>query len=118
MAPKLTHQLAQRVVVGPESTKAGDKVRIMQANRQEWPYWWSFPPRNARRVNVSATLDASTLVAGTQAEILAYPVPSGFTFVWTHLVQAFQGQSFGLGDITWTIDRNTPIGTPITQSSF
>jgi hypothetical protein len=107
-----------RILTGPSALKVADQLRKHQSNQELWPYEWLFPPKYARRVRAPGTLDVATMVAGTQAVIVGYTVPTGFSFVHTHILRSIgnaTGFIEGSGNALWSLDVNIPLGVPSVQ---
>lgn len=109
---------AARMMSGVESIKAAEKLRKLEDHRALWPYDWIFPPPEAQRVHQEAAVPVSTLVAGTQAQILQYQVQGNYRFMLSGLVQLYIGQSAftpGDGNVVWALDVNIPVGVTSPQ---
>lgn len=108
--------ISPRVVTGPEAVKAAAAIAAVEDRRDQWPYPWSFPPPNAKRVfRVGSLLAPAAPVfpaLTVTTEVLAYQVPQGYRFWLCSIVQVYIGAGFvaGSGDILWTLDKNRPIG--------
>ena len=87
----------------------------LRNRRDRHPYPWIFPPKESRLIRASATIPAPA--PGVQTLVLAGQVPSGYWFVWSHILQVYTGAGFvpGSGSITWSVDINVPIGTATPQ---
>jgi hypothetical protein len=107
-----------RILSGASAVKAADQLRRHQTNQELWPYEWLFPPKYARRVRQNGTLTVASMTPGTQAVICAYTVPTGFSFVHTHILRALcdaTGFIEASGDAVWVLDVNKPIGITAIQ---
>jgi hypothetical protein len=104
-----------RMVTGPIAAKMAKALERLQKRRDEWPYWWSFPAPDSKRVHQVGVLASPN--PATLTQILAYTVPSGFQFALRRITQLYLGASFtpGGGDIVWNLDVNTPVGIPAAQ---
>jgi len=105
----------QRIAAGPDMMAAAEAIRRAQKARDMWPYPHVYPPMNSQRRDPNGYIAAPAVAA--QAVVLAFSVPSGFFFFMNQLGLFYQGQSFGFGDFTFTVDKNTPLGAPSYQSS-
>ena len=105
------------ILTGAAAVKAARNIASLQDNREMWPYPWVYPPPDAEDVFVEQSIPAPAF--GVETQILQYKVPSSYLFMFTHIVQVYTGTAFvpGSGDILWTLDLNTPIGTPPVQAS-
>ena len=102
--------MGPRIVTGPEAVKAVASIAATQDRRDQWPYPWSFPPPNAKRVfRGNSVLSPNP---ATETEVLLYRVPQGFRFWLTAILQVYVGAGWvsGSGDIFWTLDKNQPVG--------
>lgn len=102
-------------VNGPDAVKAATKLRGANDRKDQWPYWWTYPPPNAKDVMPSGSIPAPQV--GQQAQILQYTVPQGMRFVLAGIIQQFYGNGLveGSGAAIWTLDRDTPTGNNIVQ---
>src|ERR1035437_4756709 len=111
-------RIGPRIVTGPEAVKAAAAIAATHDRRDQWPYPWSFPPPNARRVfRVGSVLAPAP---ATETEVLVYRVPQGYQFWLVSIVQVYLGAGFiaGAGDILWTLDRNRPVGVATLQGEI
>jgi hypothetical protein len=105
---------------GPQLIQAGEAIRRQQEGRDLWPYPWVMPPVDAEERQPMGAI-ASPAV-GAQAQILQFSVPSGYRFwLGAVLIGAFGNNQVPIGipgqDFVLTIDKNTPLGAPVIQSS-
>jgi hypothetical protein len=106
-----------RIVSGASAVIAAESVRIERAKRDDWPFTWVYPPPNSDRVTAIGNALAPLAGAGNQISVLSYTVPSGYQFCLAAVVLAYNLGGWSLGDMNWTIDKNTPLGIPALQSS-
>jgi hypothetical protein len=111
-------RLGPRIVTGPEAVKAAAAMAATQDRRDQWPYPWSFPAPNAKRVFRVGSLLAPA--PATETEVLLYRVPQGYRFWLDEIVQVYLGAGFipGTGDILWTLDKNRPVGVATLQGEI
>jgi hypothetical protein len=105
--PKINPQFS-----GVQEIESADKRRERVGNRSEWPYNHLFPPPNADPVNeITRAAALPTVPAiGSTVVALAYRVPSGSRFIMTGIIQNAFGGLVMPGDLTWTVDKNAPVG--------
>jgi hypothetical protein len=106
-----------RILSGPETVIAADKLRLLETNKALWPYDWVFPSKNAIRVTGSDS-GIKAIVAppnGVATTVVQYTVPTGFRFIMTGILRWFQGTGFvmGSGNALWSMDIN--LGSYIAQ---
>jgi len=112
--------MAARVMLNPQFSgvdlvKSADKERQDREKRSEWPYLHLFPPPNSIPVNQITQTPVGVPAIGLTAVALAYRVPSGYQFIMTGIVQNIYGSAVNPGDVTWTVDRNKPVGIADSQ---
>ena len=107
--------MSPRIVTGPEAVKAAASIAAVQDRRNQWPYPWSFPPPDAKRVFAVGSIDSPAVA--TLSQVLLYRVPQGFRFWLCSILQVYAGAGWvaGSGDILWTLDKNRPVGVPTIQ---
>jgi hypothetical protein len=118
-----------RLVSGTEAVRAAEALRKEQAKRDQWPFEWVYPPPDADPVTTPTNLttnadgDSNGIILApapgiaNQVVVCNYHVPSGYNFLLTHLVLAYNGGNFTAGDMNWTVDKNSPLGTSPFQAS-
>jgi hypothetical protein len=101
-----------RYAGGPESTKAADKLRQIQARRDQWPFPWSYAPPESERRNPNGFI-VMPAQGVTPVLVFQYKVPSGLQFELTEVM--FCSVTTGMvaiqnpGDVLYTISRNVPL---------
>lgn len=106
-----------RLVSGVSQIRAAEALRQEVEKRNDWPFDWVYPPPNSDRVTAIGNALSPLAGVGNQMSVLSYTVPSGFQFCLAAVVLAYQGGAYSLGDMNWTIDKNTPLDVPALQSS-
>ena len=109
-----------RIASGPESAIAAEKLRQVEARRDNWPFPWVYPPPHSKRRNPMGSI-VTPAVAAT-ATILQFTVPQGYQFELTGLICCVVTTGMlpigNPGDFTFTVDRNLPTsGTTPLQGS-
>lgn len=109
--------IAIPAVSGPDSTKATNKIRLLQDSKAQWPYPWLFPPPNAKNRLPFGSVAAPA--GATPIEIMEFTVPTGMRFYLVGIIQQFVGAGFiqASGNALWTLDKDTPIGSGNLQGS-
>lgn len=101
-----------RIAGGPQSTKAADKLRQLQVQRDQWPFDWVYPPPVSERRNPGGFIVVPAIGA-TPVLVFQYKVPSGLQFelqaVMFCAVTTGMVQIANPGDLLYTISRNTPV---------
>lgn len=101
----------QRYASGPESVKAADSLRQIQAQRDQWPYPHIFPPPMSERRNPQGYI-VMPAVSATPVLVFQFKVPTGFQFdleqVMCCAVTTGMVPIGNPGDVLYTINRNTP----------
>jgi hypothetical protein len=108
-----------RLLTPPESTIALSAYEREQSQRGEWPYRWVYPPPNSTRRMPQGSVAIPAV--GSTSVILAFQVQTNFDFIWTEVLIPPPAGGFvpGSGDLTWTLDVDTPVATPpLTASPF
>jgi len=92
---------------------------LQKRERRLVDYWWEYPPPGSKNVMEIGSVDAHSLIEGTQGLILSYKVPQGFIFVLRDVVfEAVINPNAvplvpplsGSGVFTGVLDVNNPIG--------
>jgi hypothetical protein len=112
MTPTMrTDRRGGRVLSGPESIRAAFDVAAEEASRNAWPYYWKYPPPAAIRRMPQASIVMPAVA--TQTVILAFTIPTGFTFVWSEVLLTAQAPAYvpGSGDLAWVLDLDKPLTT-------
>src|ERR1700690_4008147 len=95
---------APNPILGPSFTSKAREVELQRAAKSKWPYAWSFPPENAIPVEVGmgptvpgvTTAGIALPAIGSQALVMQYQVPNGFSF-WLRAVIANARAAGALG---------------------
>lgn len=95
-------------------TFEAERLRILRARRDSFPYRDIFPPEGDTTINQQRTVAAPAL--GATAVVLAYRVPSGRRLILQGILQVYTGGAFAPGDALWTVDVDTPVGVPNVQA--
>lgn len=101
-------------LIGPDSTRAADKIRRLVDSKAQWPYQWIYPPPNAKNRMPYGSVAAPA--GATPTQVMAFTVPTGMRFYLTGIIRQFEGSGFvlGSGNALWTLAINTPVGsTPL-----
>jgi len=93
-------------------------VERARDRKREWPYRWSFPAPAAIRFTAQSSIAVPTVAAG-ETQALLYTVEQGYrlaleSVIVEYLANGRRGNA-NPGDFTWTVDLNTPEGTPSFQ---
>jgi hypothetical protein len=110
-------EYSQRILSGPEAVMSADILQREEESRQLWPFPWVYPPKNAKRRTPTGSVAVPAI--GSAAQILAFTVPTNFSFVWRAvIITSGPGFSPVPGDITYTLDVDTPVtgSAPLTSS--
>jgi hypothetical protein len=107
-----------RLVSGPSAIRAAEALRVEVEKRNDWPFDWVYPPPNSDRVTAIGNALSPLAGVGNQISVVSYTVPSGYQMCLAAVVLAYTGGAFGLADMNWTVDKNTPLGIPALQSSI
>ena len=107
----------QRIANGPDLMVAAEAIRRVQRARDLWPFPHVYPPLNSERRDPTGYCVAPDVGVANQAVILSFAVPSGNYFFMDQLGLFYQGETFGFGSFTFTVDKNTPLAAPVFQSS-
>lgn len=108
-------------LTGADQALSAEQLRAREEKRSNWPYEHIFPPPSSDTVNqISSGVLAVVPPIGSTVVTLAYRVPSGSRFFLMGIIQNVYGASGGPlamspGDITWTVDKNRPVGIGDTQ---
>ena len=110
-----------RYATGPESAKAADALRRMQARRDSWPYPHVYPPPDSERRNPTGYIVMPVQAPTTPVLVFQYKVPSGFQFDLQAVMFCYVGTNFvpqgGPGDVLYTVNKNTPATGTAPQGS-
>jgi hypothetical protein len=108
--------LVRKVVSGVDAIKAAAK--LLQRNRDLWPYTWVFPPPDSKRVHQEGTLNVNGQAAATAIQVLAYRVQNNYQFMLNGVVLLYIGNGVftpGDGNIVFGLDVNVPVGVTSLQ---
>ncbi len=105
---------SMRTLSPPAGTKAAFDYS-KQTHPEDSIPWWLAPGDRARRVHEVGAIVAPDPASG-EVLIVAYKVPSGLQFAWTHLiVDCTAVWSQGNGDALFTIDIDNPPALDVPQ---
>lgn len=106
------------VVTGPDQM-AEATADLMD---ESWvPFPWDLPPKNSHHVYRAGIPPLSSIVMpafATPTVVCQYQVPDGYQFVLRARMNATNAVfAEGSGDLIWTTDVNTPLGTTAPQGN-
>jgi hypothetical protein len=102
--------LGPRILSGPDTVKAAQKLARKETNKELFPYDWVYPSKNAIRVTGSdkGIQSIPAPAPATPTIVVQYTVPTGFRFILTGILRWTNAAGFiqGSGNALWTMDIN------------
>lgn len=79
----------------------------------QWPYPWTYMPQDGRPYSRRGSVAAPAFTIANQVTIAEMEIPNGYMGVLTWIYAFYAGSGFvnGSGDVVFTVDVNTPLGT-------
>lgn len=99
---------AVRQLSGPDAMRAAEELRQKQNREKRWPYEFLFPPPESLPVNGGSQGVGFVAVPNAPGPVTVaqFQVQSGFRFIMTGILQAYDDGVFLPGDTLWTVTVN------------